>query len=129
MVSTGQAMIPIVNTVYAVASPDWPVTHVTPRGGLSRLFARLGLNRGLQLENPGFNARFALRAADEDFAIALLGPDMQAFMLTHLRARWRIGHGRVCLTYSGALKPDRLAASLERLRGFWSRVPPELEAW
>jgi hypothetical protein len=129
IVSTGQTIVQVVNSIFAVESPDWPATQVTPRGTLSWLYARLGLSRGLQLENPEFNARFAVRTDDEEFAIALLGPDMQAFMLTKTRVRWRIGHGRVCLVYSGSLKPDRLEASLDRLRGFWSRVPRELEAW
>jgi hypothetical protein len=54
---------------------------------------------------------------------------MQAFMLTKIRVRWRIGSGRVCLIYPGTLKPDRIEASLQRMRGFWSRVPEELESW
>ena len=129
MIYTGQTMIPVSNTVYAVASPDWPVTSITPRSALSRLFSRLGAGSALRLENPEFNARFSVKTDDEDFAIALLGPDMQAFMLTKTRARWRVGRGRVCLTYSGTLKPDRIETSLDRMRGFWTWVPRELEAW
>jgi hypothetical protein len=129
MIYTGQTTIPVANTVYAVASPDWPVVHVTPRGVLSRLYNKLGVATGLRLENPDFNARFSIKTDDEDFAIALLGPDMQAFMLTKTRVRWRVGRGRVCLTYSGTLKPDRLEMSLDRMRGFWTWVPRELESW
>ncbi|MHC4081895.1 MAG: hypothetical protein ACYS15_14820 [Planctomycetota bacterium] len=129
MIYTGQTTIPVANTVYAIASPDWPKTHVTPRGLLSRLYVRLGVGSGLRLENPEFNARFSVKTDEEDFAIALLGPDMQAFMLTKARVRWRLGHGRVCLVYSGTLKPDRIEASLDRIRSFWTWVPRELEDW
>jgi hypothetical protein len=129
LIYTGQAAVPVANTVYAVESPGWPSTHITPRGVLSRLFARANVTTGLKLENPEFNARFAIKTDNEDFVIALLGPEMQAFMLAKTRVRWRIGEGRVCLTYSGTLKPDRISASLDRLRSFWSWVPRELEAW
>ena len=129
MIHTGQITTPVANTVYAVASPGWPVTHITPRGVLSRLFIRLGVGSALRLENPEFNTRFSVKTDDEDFAIALLGPDMQAFMLTKTRARWRIGRGRVCLSYSGTLKADRIETSLDRMRGFWTWVPRELESW
>ena len=129
MIHTGQITIPVANTVYAVASPAWPLTHITPRGLLSRLYVGLGAGSGLRLENPQFNARLAVKTDDEDFAIALLGPDMQAFMLAKTRVRWRVGRGRVCLIYSGTLKSDRIAASLERMRGFWTWVPREIESW
>ncbi|MHC4217682.1 MAG: hypothetical protein ACYSU7_04415 [Planctomycetota bacterium] len=129
MIYTGQATVPVASTVYAVESPDWPVTYVTPRSLLSRLFARMNATTGLKLESREFNCRFSIRTDDEDFAVALLGPDMQAFMLTKTRVRWRIGSGRVCLTYSGTLKPDRIGASLDRLLSFWSWVPRELESW
>jgi hypothetical protein len=128
-IHTGQATIPVANTVYAVSSPDWPGTQITPRNALSRLLFRLGVGSALRLEDPQFNSRFSVKTDDEDFAIALLGPDMQAFMLTKTQVRWRIGRGRVCLTYSGTLKADRLETSLERMRGFWTCVPRELEAW
>jgi hypothetical protein len=129
MVHTGQTMMRVANSVCAVESPDWPVTHISPRGALSRLFVTLAAGSGLRLENPQFNASFSLKSDDEDFAIALLGPDMQAFMLTWARQRWRLGHGRVCLINTGPLKPQNVPAELDRMRGFWTWVPRELEAW
>jgi hypothetical protein len=122
-------MIRVANTIYAVESPGWPVTRIRPRGLLGRLLVRLGGGLGLKLENQEFNATFYVKTDDEDFAIALLGPRMQAFMLTKSRVRWRLGHGRVCLVYSGTLKSDRIEASLERMGGFWAHVPRELEDW
>ena len=129
VIHTGQAPIVIAHTVYAVECPQWPVTHITPRNILARLVARLGRHTGLALENPEFNRRFKVKTQDEDFAIALLSPEMQEFMLSHWSARWRIYPGRLCLIYRGSLKPDRMAPSLERMRRFWELVPSELEQW
>ena len=83
----------------------------------------------LLLEDARFNHRFKIRTHDDDFAITLLTPEMQTFMLTKTTVRWRLGAGHVCLVYGGKLKPARMEASLDRLRGFWSNVPVELESW
>lgn len=129
MVHTGQSAVMVAHTIYAVQAPHWPKTHVVPRGYVARLLARLGRGSGLALENVEFNIRFKVRADDEDFAIALLSPQMQAFMLGKTSVRWKIDPGRLCLIYSGTLKPARMEASLDRLRRFWSLVPRELEGW
>ena len=33
------------------------------------------------------------------------------------------------MIYNGALRADRIDASLDRLRAFWKLVPAELAAW
>ena len=129
MVYTGQTMTQVAHTIYAATAPAWPRTHITPRSFFSRLALRLGRGPALLLENDEFNARFKVKTDDEDFAIALLSPQMQAFLLTKTGVRWRIDPGRLCLTYGGSLKPHRIEASLDRMRDFWSLVPDELEAW
>ena len=126
---TGQVNVNVAYTIYTVACPDWPVTHVTPRNFVGRLAFKLGRRSGLMLENDEFNARFKVRDVDDEFAVTLLSPDMQAFMLDKTSVRWRIGRGRVCLIYSGSLRPRGIERSLQRMRGFWALVPPELEAW
>ncbi|MCH8316419.1 MAG: hypothetical protein IIA64_10635 [Planctomycetes bacterium] len=129
MIYTGQTMMQVAYTVYAVDAPDWPSTHITRRNWFGRMALKLGRQPALLLDNPQFNSRFKVRTENDDFAIALLSPEMQAFMLQKMNVRWRIKDGRVCLCYSGTLKPQRLTASLERMRQFWSLVPDELEAW
>ena len=129
MIHTGQAPIMIAHTVFAAECPPWPVTHITPRNLLGRLVAALGRRSGLAMENAEFNRRFKVSTHDEDFAIALLSPEMQEFMLSKWSVRWRISPGRLCLIYRGTLKSDRMATSLERLSRFWELVPPELEQW
>ena len=129
MIHTGQAPIPITHTIYCAEAPDWPLTKVTPRNFLGQLTLKLFKPSGLVLDDPEFTRRFKVRADHEDFAITLLSPEMQAFMLTKRNVRWHIGYGRVCLVYSGGLKPDRIEASRERLRGFLAYVAPELHDW
>ena len=129
MMYTGQTMMQVAYTVYAVDAPNWPSTHITSRNWFGRIALKLGRQPGLLLDNPQFNSRFKVRTENDDFAIALLSPEMQAFMLQKMNVRWRITDSRVCLCYSGTLKPQRLTASLERMRQFWALVPDELEAW
>ena len=129
MFFAGQVPVVVAYTIYAVEAPPWPLTHVTPRSFLSRLLLRLGRSRDLMLDDPEFNRCFRVKAHDENFAIALLGPEMQRFMVEKRTMRWRVGHGQVCMLYSGNLKPARIEASLARFEAFWALVPPELEAW
>ncbi len=129
MVSTGQTMIQVSHTIYAVEAPAWPATQIAAHSWFVRLFRKLNRPTGLELDDPEFNRRFRLKTDDEDFAIALLSPDMQGFMLSKTSVRWRITPGLLCMIYSGTLKADRMEASLQRLQRFWELVPTELEAW
>jgi len=129
VVSTGQAMIQISHTIYAVEAPVWPPTQIASRNWFGRLFRKFGRPAGLELDDPEFNRRFRLKTDDEDFAIALLSPDMQAFMLSKTSVKWRITPGLLCMIYNGTLNADRMEASLQRLRRFWELVPTELDAW
>ncbi len=129
MVFTGQTMMQVAYTFFIVQAPAWPRTNIISRNFFGRLLARLGRAKGLQLESPEFNIRFKVTSDDEDFAIALLSPQMQEFLLTKTTVRWRISDGRVCLVYSGTLKSARIESSLQRFRDFWELVPKELENW
>jgi len=129
MVSTGQMMVPIAHTIYTVESPAWPTTHIKPRNLFGRLAVKLGRQPRLAMENPAFNLNIKLTTDDEDFAIALLSPEMQEFMLSKTSVWWRIVGSRVCLIYSGTLKSYRMESSLQRMRRFWELTAPELEQW
>ncbi len=128
-IHTGQASIPIVQTVYACEAPNWPELRITPRTFWNLLALRFGYGRGLTLESAAFNRTFKLACDDEDFAITLVNPAMQEFLLDKPSARWIISGGELCLVYRGALRLDRMPASVERIRQFWSLVPVELNEW
>ena len=70
---------------------------------------------------------FRVRTDDEDFAVTLLSPEVQAHLLTKRRVRWYLGYGRLCLIYQGALRPDRVVASAERLARMMALIPVEME--
>ncbi len=129
VVSTGQSTHTVVHCVYAADAPAWPELSVTPRQPLSKLMRALGWRKGLLLDDPKFNQSFVVRCEDEPFAVTLLTPEMQQFMLGKLNARWRITHNKVFLIYRGALKLDRMPASIDRMATFWSHVPQQVEAW
>lgn len=125
----GSTPVVIDHTVYACEAPDWPTVKIAPRRFFSRIALRFGKAGGLMLENDQFNRAFWVGTDDEPFAVTLLSPEMQAFLLERPDLRWRIRNGEVVLIYRGPLKPRRMGASIDRLRRFWSLVPPELDAW
>lgn len=129
MISTGSVTMPIQRSVYAISTAPWPRVDVTPRSGFGYALARLLGRRGLELDVPEFNRRFAVRAEDENFALLLLTPDVQRHALSKPGVTWRTRGGWLFLVYSGALKTKRAGASVERLCGFLERTPPELEHW
>ncbi len=57
---------------------------------------------------------FKVKASDEDFALMLLSPMMQQFLVEKTNVTWHLNQGRVCLVYNGSLKFDRLEASVRR---------------
>jgi hypothetical protein len=129
VIMTGQTVVPVFHTVVVAAAPRWPAVSIRPRNGLGRLLLCLGFERGLMLEDDRFNRVFRVSAENEDFALTLLSPAMQRFMLEKPTINWRVNPGAVAIVYLGRLRFDRIAWSLERMRRFWSLVEPELSAW
>jgi len=127
VVNTGQAVVPVHHTAYVCAAPAWPEVIIIRRGLFSRIAWKLGRRGGLRLEHEPFNRGRRVRCTDEDFAIMLLGPEMQRFLAERPDIAWRIGDGRLAMVYSGALRFDRIGASIDRLHRFWALIPPELE--
>jgi hypothetical protein len=129
VVNTGQAVVPVNHTAYVFSAPAWPAVTVTRRRGLGPLLFRLGRRRGLLLDDEAFNAAMKVKTDDEDFAITLLHPEMQAFIARKPTVTWHVHAGHVAMIYNGALKLDRIGASLDRARQFWTLVPEELANW
>jgi len=122
-------MIPmpvVVETFYVCPAPQWPKVRIRARRGLSRVFYRLGRRPGLVLDNARFNERFRVECADEDFAILLLSPAIQLFLLSKTNVDWSAGGGAIKLFYRGSLKKNRVSASLERLRRFRALIDEDL---
>ncbi len=130
VMNTGQVVIPVPHVVYALETPLWPRTSVTPRGLLGRLMLRLGRPSGLLLDEDRFNSALVVRTQDEPFAASLLTIDVQRFLLTKTRAvAWRFDNGWACLIYDGKMRPDRIERSIERVSELWRLIPEELKTW
>ncbi len=129
IIVTGQAMIPVYHIVFVTDAPNWPDVSIVRRNGLARLLYRLGMRRGLLLEDEVFNSALKIKTADEDFALTLIGPQMQKFLASTKGVNWAMGSGRLAMVQGGTLKVDRFEASLDRIRRFWELTPAELDAW
>lgn len=130
VVFTGQAAIPVSRVVCRAEAPMWPEVHLAPRSLLGRWWSNLRRGRGsLHLESQEFNTRLAVKSRHEDFAITLLSPPIQEFMLRKRDACWHIGRGRVSINRAGPLRPEHIAELLQRMTEFWSLVEPELLDW
>jgi hypothetical protein len=129
MITTGQATVPIYHTVCIIEAPNWPPTRIGRRNLLSRLLFRAGRRRGLILEDEAFNAARTVKAVDEDFALALLHPEMQAFIVAHPDVNWQINPRYIALIAGGQMAYDRLEGRLQCLREFRRLIPEELDAW
>lgn len=130
IIPAGTVMVPVMHCVFACEAPNWPTLSVRPQWILGRLFARRKARKGIVLENRAFNDAFRVVCSDEAFAVTLLSPEMQEFMLEKKSGlSWRIGTEMVCMVYMGTLKLNRVGTSLDRMRKFWSLVPVELEGW
>lgn len=129
MTMAGQTPVPVYHTVYVIEAPHWPATTIARRDPISWLLYRFGVRRGLILENETFNQSMKVRTDSEDFALTLLGPEMQEFLLEDRTVTWRIGEGYVSMILTGRMKFDDVRAMLYRLQRFWELVPQELEAW
>jgi hypothetical protein len=129
VISTGQTTVPVQHTVIVTDAPQWPTVTIRRRASIGRLLLRFGIGGGLRLEDDLFNRTFKVTADDEEFALTLLSPAMQRFLLEKPSVAWRVNPGCVAMVYRGPLRFDRLGGSIERMRAFWSHVAPELATW
>lgn len=129
VVHTGNAAVPVQRTVFALETPRWPRVDIKRKSALGAALRRLFGAKDLEFDLPEFNRRIRVTTPDPSFAITLLSPELQRHILTKPNVTWRLIDGWLCLIYSGALRFDRAAQSLERLETFWRLIPPELEYW
>ena len=122
-------MIPaatVVEVFYVLGAPDWPKVQIRARRGLGRVLYRLGRRPGLMLDDARFNAAFRVESEDDDFAIVLLRPELQTFLIEKTNVDWSAGRGAIKLWYRGGLRKDRVDRSLERLGRFVDQIDPVL---
>ena len=126
------SMVPtkmVVETFYVMAAPDWAKVRIRARRGLARLMYRVGWRPGIMLDSARFNRAFRIDSEDEGFALVLLNPDLQAFLLKKASVDWSAGRGTIKLFYRGRLRKGRIDQSLERLGAFRNLIDDELFAY
>jgi hypothetical protein len=122
-----QAVLKVRSVVSAVETGPWPAVRIRPRRGLFRRPRR----GELLVEHEPFVHRFSVRTDDEDFAILLLTPELQAWLAEGPRAAWEIVPGCVAMIRPGRLREsdDDVEAGLHGLESFLEHVPDELAYW
>ncbi len=122
-------MIPtrmVVETFYVMPAPDWPKVRIRARRSLARLLYALGRRPGIELDNSRFSAAFRVDCEDEGFALLLLNPGLQEFLLEKAGVDWSAGGGAIKLFYRGRLRRKKIDRSIARLRRFRDLLDPEL---
>jgi hypothetical protein len=125
VVFAGQAPVVITHSIYSTPAPGWPNINVARRGWFSRWALKRGRCAELLTGDNSFDTERVVRTADHEFAAWLLGPEMRALLLEDDRVTWQIVEQQLCLVYRGALKPEKIRVSVDRLRRFWAAVPAE----
>jgi len=106
--------------------PAWPHLELDREHFLHKVGAALGL-RDMQVENPAFNDRWRIRTDDESFALCLLTPEVQSWLMAlEGRETWSIGDGWIVCLRRDPLRRDALESIAARPGGLLALVPPEL---
>lgn len=130
VVSNGKSSHRVYRTIASAITPRaWATTSLTRENVFTKIGKVFGL-KDLDLENAAFNNAWRVRASDENFALALITPELQTLLADRsamLRGeRWVIASGTLCLVLNRAIKPDELASVHARLMQFINALAPEL---
>jgi hypothetical protein len=127
----GTFAAPMVTEIYyATEAPSgWPKVQVRARRGFGAMFYKPGRKSEFALDDGRFNRAFKVTTKDRDFAIMLLTPEIQQYMLRKTGVDWSFGDGCIKLWYRGSLKKKRIPQSLERLDGLLELISPELDIY
>lgn len=130
MMWLGSFMAPIVvECYYKLPAPQWPLVQIRVRRGMGKLWYKFGKRTGIVLDDDSFNASYKVTCRDEEFAIMLLSPELQAFIMDKPTVDWSAGNGAIKLWYRGKLRKKRIDQALNRLDSFKSLITPELFGW
>jgi hypothetical protein len=109
----------------------WPELRLSKKVGfMRRSLLKLGEERDFGLENEAFGKRWTIECEDKDFAVLLLSPIIQDWlMLAPKDESWALAEGRVCLTRTRKCRATDVEAMITRLDEFLAMVPDELAAY
>jgi Tfp pilus assembly protein PilV len=132
VVSTGKNSQSVYHTAACVAVPaQWGEVALSREGMFTKIGKLFGL-KDLDLEDPAFNNAWRVRTADENFALALLSPEVQQFLAAEnapfKNDSWIIGSGTLSLVLGRQLKPEELDPFRARLLALIRMLAPELRS-
>jgi len=127
-IHTGQVPITVVRTVYSCSIASCPSLSLSRRGFIRELFYKLGWFKGVTTGDSAFDLKWRVRCKDEEFVRELLTDAARAHIRTKISVSWRLDAGRLCLSYAGTMRGDRIGASIERLLAFHSLLPADLRS-
>ena len=126
----GKSVETVYTMIVSVECPAaWPGFRLTGGTLFSRIAAAAGF-KDLKVENATFNKRWNIRTDDEGFAILVLTPEMQEWLLeAPKKESWTILEGHLVCAWHRRLKPKDVDQFVHRVTEFRRHLPPELDAW
>ena len=125
----GIPMAYVAECYYSMPAPDWPKVQIQARRGFAKFWFRFGKRSGIMVDDDSLNAAFKVTSKDEEFAIMLLSPHLQSFILEKRSVDWSVGNGTLKLWYRGKLRKILIQHSLNRLSKFQGLIAEELFDW
>lgn len=114
-------------SVVALSTPHTPVLEVRAEHFGHALLGLVGVH-DLRVGERVFDDTFRIAAQDDVFALAVLGPDLRAWLLERVqeRAPFRFTGGHVLAWSTGRLEPDAVVAGADTLVDLIERVPAQV---
>lgn len=118
-IHTGKSNHTVYHTAAVVDAPGaWPAVTLTPETMFSKIGKALGM-KDIEVEDPAFNKMWKVASTDENFALALLTPEVQKSLIASVKAlgseNWVAGQGVFSLVLARQLKPEAIPLMLERM--------------
>ncbi|WP_017586359.1 hypothetical protein [Nocardiopsis ganjiahuensis] len=114
-------------TIVALSTPPTPVLEVKAEHFGHTLLGLLGVH-DLQVGEQAFDDTFRIAAQDDAFALAVLSPQLRAWLLERAqeRAPFRFTGGHVLAWSTGRLEPDAVVAGADTLVDLLEQVPAQV---
>lgn len=115
------------HSIVAVATPHTPVLEVKTEHFGHTLLGLLGVH-DLQVGEQTFDDTFRIAAEDDAFALAVLGPELRAWLLERVEERvpFRFSGEHLLRWSSGKLDPDAVVSDADTLIDLLERVPAQV---
>ncbi|MCC6428881.1 MAG: hypothetical protein IT435_18930 [Phycisphaerales bacterium] len=129
-VSTGKSSHTVYHSIAASPAPEnWPTVEMNQEHLLHKIAEFLG-SKDYRVEDEAFNKRWRIKVGDEDFALMVLTPEVQAWSMDLPGSTIvRIGKGAITIAIPSALRGDAAQELVSRCASLADMLPPELDAW